>query len=439
MNYSRGLQVAIPFFYSTQKEKSFISSNMNKKAVLLFIPLLLFTAFKPVHKNSPKKYPVPLLLISFDGFRHDYLQKAPTPHMDELVKTGVLSEGMIPIFPSKTFPNHYTLVTGLYPEHSGIVANSFYDPAFKALYKVGTKSVQQGKWYGGEPIWVTAEKQGFKTGSVFWPGSEAKIAGKYPDRYLHYNGSMPLKARVDTAVSWLSGQQDFKADFVTLYFSNTDDYGHLYGPQSDSIKSAISKLDNTIGYLVNRLKKRHVWPNINIIIVSDHGMAQVSHKKVIFLDDLIKLDHVRITSNNPILYLQPSKDNVIPVYRKLKRSEHHYRVYLRSQLPQRWHLKSNKRVADIVMVADLHYQILTHNQFDKIEGKGYLDGGTHGYDNDEPDMYAFFLAHGPSFKRDLIIKPFQNIQIYDLMCKLLDIEPSRNDGTMSRLSYILIN
>jgi len=410
---------------------------MKKLLLLLFIPSLFLTGFKPTSHPSKKNHPVPLLLISFDGFRHDYLQKTSTPNMDDLVKTGVLSKGMIPIFPSKTFPNHYTLVTGLYPEHSGIVANSFYDPNWKQLYKVGTHSVQQGKWYGGEPIWVTAEKLGLISGSVFWPGSEAKIAGKYPNRYLHYNGAMPLKARVDTAVSWLSGQNGFRANFVTLYFSNTDDYGHLYGPKSDSIKSAISTLDHTVGYLIQRLKRQHVWPNINIIIVSDHGMAQVSHKKVIFLDDLINLKNVRVTSNNPVLYLKPPKKRIKADYRRLKRNAHHYRVFLRDELPERWHLKHNDRVGDIVMVADLHYQILTHKQYNHRKGTGYLDGGTHGYDNNNSEMNAFFLAHGPSFKKGLKIGNFQNIQLYDLMCHLLNLKPAPNDGNPDSLTVVL--
>lgn len=377
----------------------------------------------------------PLLLISFDGFRYDYLSKTDTPHFDQLVRNGVKSEGLIPIFPTKTFPNHYTIATGLYPENSGLVANNMIDPETGDRFSIGNRdAVENPTWYQGEPIWNTVEKQGKKAGTMFWVGSEAPIQNMRPTHWKRYDEALPDSARIDTVVQWLSRDDEKQVDFATLYFSFTDTQGHRFGPDSQEIIEAISRADDLIGYLSEQLRARQLYQKTNIMIVSDHGMAEVSRSRIVILDDIVNPDHLEIIEHSPSIMMNVKNDKLQEVYRSLKANENHFKVFLRDEIPDRYHLKNHSRIPQLLLVAEKGYTVNTRAFFN--EHPGYPSGGTHGFDNQREEMHALFAAHGPAFKKGFQMEKFENIHLYELMAHLLNVQPAPNDGSLDSLRQL---
>jgi predicted AlkP superfamily pyrophosphatase or phosphodiesterase len=313
-----------------------------------------------------------------------------------------------------------------------------YDPKFNAWYRISDeKAVQNPRWYNGEPIWNTAEKQGLKAGVFFWVGSEAPIQHIRPTRWKHYDGSVPFKARIDTVVKWLSAPNGKAVNFAALYFSQPDHAGHEYGPQSDSVKVQIKRADNLIGYLKRKMKAKNLWNQTNIIIVSDHGMTELSKSKTIPLGKIINLKNVKRRIMGAVTMLQPKKGKEEAVYKTLKSHANHYRIYKKKNLPKRYHYRHSRRVFDLIIVADLGYTILTPKY--KKRFLKSLPAGTHGYDPRNMQMHAIFLARGPTFKKGAKVKAFKNINIYDLMCHLLDLKPAANDGSLDNVKMVLKN
>lgn len=386
--------------------------------------------------NKGQKPANQLLLISFDGFRYDYLNRVPTPNFDSLAANGVISEGLIPVFPTKTFPNHYSIATGLYPENTGFIGNTMYDPEFQEWYRIRDReAVENKKWYGGEPIWNTAEKQGLRTGTMFWVGSEAPIQDMRPTYWKPFDGSKPYEARIDTVVKWLSYPDDKAVDFATLYFELVDNIGHDHGLKSDTLDMAIQRADSLLGYLKENLKMENKWSSLNVIVVSDHGMVDLSADKMIMLDSIIDMDNVERITWAPATMIQPKEGKTEEVYGALKENENHYHVYKKEDLPKRYHLKNSRRVPDIVMVADLGYTILDENYKDRFLNN--LPTATHGYDNNAKIMQALFIAKGPAFAEGKKISSFQNIHIYELMNHLLGTKPAPNDGSLDSVKVML--
>lgn len=384
--------------------------------------------------SEAKESPDPLILISIDGLRPDYLARTDTPVLDMLIQNGVLAEHLISIFPSKTFPNHYSTVTGLYAENTGVVANNMYDEFIGGRFTMSNRSaVEDARWYGGEPIWVTAENQGLRAGTVFWPGSEAPVNGTYATHWMRYDGSITHDARVDTLIKWFQLSDEKRPIFTTFYMSNVDDYGHWYGPYSDSIAVAMQEVDRTLGYLISELERIGMWPKVNIIITSDHGMAEVSNEKVIVIDEIINLDDVEIYDWSPVAMIQPNAGKTEDVYSALKMAENNYSVYMKADIPETFRIKNHHRVPDILVVAESGYTIINRS---RLESRG-VSGGAHGYDPFDPEMRAFFLASGPAFKTGKIIPPFELVHIYELMSTLLGLTPAPNDGDPEVLRAIL--
>lgn len=408
---------------------------MRLLSLILFFYLLLIGCQRQSTRHSSARQKV--LLISFDGFRYDYLDKTNTPNFDSLVANGVQAKGLIPVFPTKTFPNHYSIATGLYPENTGIIANTMYDPEFGEWYRLNNReAVQNKKWYGGEPIWNTLEKQGLKAGTMFWVGSEAPVQNMRPTYWKPFDGNMPGKARIDTVVKWLSYPDDKAVDFATLYFEHVDAAGHKYGLKSDSLKRAIQQADSLMGYLKNRLREEKIWDSLNMIVVSDHGMIDLSADRIIRLDMIIDQDKVERITLAPVTMIQPGQGMTGELYQLLKKNENHYVTYRKQDLPQRYHIKASRRVPEIIVVAELGYTILNEhnnrNQFLKN-----LPSATHGYENREKPMHGFFIAHGPAFKEKTVIPAFQNIHIYELISHLLGINPAPNDGSLDSVKVML--
>lgn len=409
---------------------------LQRQIISLICIIIVFTDISCSSEQTLNRYPNQVLLISFDGFRYDYLNRVPTPHFDTLAAGGVQSEGMIPVFPTKTFPNHYSIATGLYPENTGLVANTMYDPKFEEWYRISDReAVEDKKWYGGEPIWNTVEKQGLKAGTMFWVGSEAPIQDMRPTHWKRYDESMSYKARIDTVVKWLSYPDESAIDFGTLYFEMVDSKGHDYGLNSDSLDYAIQKADSLLGYLKQRLKEKNKWDNLNVIVLSDHGMIDLSADKTILLDSIIDMDDVERITWDPATMIQPKEGKKEEVYRALKANEEHYKVYRKENIPNRYQLKNHRRIPEILVVADLGYTILNENYRDRFLGS--LPAATHGYDNNEKAMQALFIAKGPAFAEGKKISSFQNIHVYELMNHLLGTKPAPNDGSADSVRIML--
>ncbi|MEO1021588.1 MAG: ectonucleotide pyrophosphatase/phosphodiesterase [Bacteroidota bacterium] len=384
--------------------------------------------------SSNKSAPNKLLLISFDGFRYDYLSKTHTPNFDLLIRNGVQSEGLIPVFPSKTFPNHYSIATGLYPQHSGLIGNSMYDPVFDARYSIGNReAVEDARWYEGEPIWNTVEKQGLKAGTMFWVGSEAPIQDMRPTYWKRYDGSVPDSARIDTVISWFINE-DKPIDFGTLYFDFVDGAGHRFGPDSDEVVEAIRRADALMGYLVEQLEDKGLFAQTNMLIVSDHGMQEISKDRLVLLDDFIDMDDVTWVESSPSVMLRVKQGKLNAVYNALKEHGRHFEVWKRNELPERFGLKYHRRTPELILSAHEGYTISSRAYVERRPG--YPSGGTHGFDPVQKNMHAIFVAHGPDIASGRTISEFESIHLYELMCRLLGLEPSKNDGKLEATNQI---
>ncbi len=403
----------------------------------LFILFIGIVSLNCVSTDSATELEGPqLLLISFDGFRADYLSKTDTPNFDSLVEEGVVSDGLIPIFPTKTFPNHYTIVTGLYPENSGLVGNNMYDPEMDAYYRISDReAVENPDWYWGEPIWNTVEKAGKRAGTMFWVGSEAPVQGMRPTYWEYYDGSMSEELRIDRVLGWMTDSSK-AVNLGTLYFSFLDDAGHGYGPDSEEVVEAIKRADSLVGYLLHKLKAVDPERKINMMIVSDHGMTALSRERIVVLDDYVDVNDLELISYSPVLKFNVAEGKEEAVYQALKANEQDgFKIYKKEDIPERYHLKNNRRVQDFLMEAAEGYTINTKEYFDRRPD--YPSGGTHGFDNANTEMHAVFIAHGPAFKNGLRIEPIENIHLYELMAKILEVEPAPNDGSLEAVESVL--
>lgn len=358
------------------------------------------------------------LIISFDGFRHDYLDKVDTPHFDEFKRSGV-SSALIPVFPSLTFPNHYSIATGAYADEHKILGNTFYSESLRKIYSMtDSETVQDGNFYGMEPIWVTAEKNNLISATYFWIGSEAEIAGYRPSIYKQYDGSVSFNSRVDSVISWYHLPKDKRPNLTMLYFSEPDYTGHRYSPESKEINSSIIEMDSLLGYIVEKLKKTEIYKKLDIIIVSDHGMTTVSKDRLILLDEYLNIENFDLILSPAIAHLRLKEDSDIDglnLYSDIYNAE----LYSRHDFPKEYHF-SNQDSPDYIIVADLGWTITTSA---KIKQKKHFPGGMHGYDSRFSDMHGIFFASGPSFKKNVVVDAFENINIYPILCKTLSINP----------------
>ncbi|QXD16548.1 ectonucleotide pyrophosphatase/phosphodiesterase [Rhodocaloribacter litoris] len=405
---------------------------------LALLPALLFTGLLLTGCRAERPQPPALLLISLDGFRYDYLERYDAPTLRRLAREGVhAADGMQVAFPTKTFPNHYTTVTGLYPEHHGIVANNMYDPAMDAWFSLSNReAVEDARWWGGEPLWVTAEKQGLRSATYFWPGSEAAIRGVRPTYWKRYDSRVPGPERVDTVLAWLDLPAGRRPAFITLYFSDVDGAGHRYGPDAPETAEAVARVDGYLARLVAGLEARDLYDRVNLIVLSDHGMTATGPERVIALDDYIDPDDLTIVDRDPVLMARPKAGRFEAVYAALKDAHPHLHVYRREETPARWHFRAHPRIPDLIAVADEGWRIVTERARAEAD-PDRLRGGSHGYDNALPSMHALFVAHGPAFRQGLTVAPFENVHLYALMAHVLGLRPAPNDGTLDAVRHLL--
>jgi predicted AlkP superfamily pyrophosphatase or phosphodiesterase len=374
-----------------------------------------------------------VILVSFDGFRWDYPTKAPTPNLNRLMARGVHAQNLIPSFPSKTFPNHYTIVTGLYPGHHGIVANNIFDPPTGRTFATAKREeVQDPMWWGGVPIWTLVERAGKASAPLFWPGSEAPNGGVWPHFWAPYDENLKPGARIEQILAWLDLPVAQRPVFLSLYFEDTDEAGHSKGPDSPEVRDAIVRDDGYVGGLIDGLTRRGITDRVNVVVVSDHGMAPVDNAHVIVADDYITPDDAYISNINPDLSLFPKAGRDEAVYAALINADPHLKVYRRAEIPERWHFRDHPRVPPVLGIADEGWQVLRRANADNIAaGKAPGLGGQHGYDPQLMSMRAVFIAAGPAFKHGVTVPPFENVSIYDVLAKILDVRPEANDGDPS--------
>jgi predicted AlkP superfamily pyrophosphatase or phosphodiesterase len=370
-----------------------------------------------------------LVLVSLDGWRWDYHTRAPVPNLRALMARGVRAEGLIPSFPTKTFPNHYTLVTGLYPGHHGVVGNSMRDPRTGRAFAMQDRSeVGSGMWWGGEPIWNTIQRAGGRTAPMFWPGSEAPIGGLRPTHWTPYDHRRPNDDRVDQVLEWLGDPQD-RPTFLTLYFSDVDSVGHSYGPESLELTRALERLDAVLGRLVRGIDRLGLTGTVNLVVTADHGMVETSRQRVVIVDELVTGADGEIADLNPTLGVWPHAGREDALYRRLAGAHPRLTVYRRSDTPAHWHFRDHERVPPIVGVMDEGWSIMRRAAVADAFGRSPRRvGGNHGYDPRARSMQALFVAAGPAFRAGAVVPPFENVHVYTAMCLALGITPARHDG-----------
>ena len=377
---------------------------------------------------APPPPPTPVILISIDGFRADYLDRGDTPNLKALADGGARAERMLPSFPSLTFPNHYTLVTGLVPDHHGIVNNTFEDPALPdGRFRIASKAAvtDERSWDQATPIWVTAERAGVRTGTEFWPGSEAPIHGVRPSRYTAFDQSVSSDARVDQVLSWLDLPTDQRPGFLTLYFDIVDTAGHHFGPDSPEVNQALAAVDEAIGRLTAGLKARNL--KADLVIVADHGMAATPPDQHLYIDDWADPGEFRIVSAGAVAALVPNSE---PITLKLIGKHPHATCRRKGELPQALRYGTNPRIAPVVCIAEVGWILTTH---DRDAHEKTPMRGEHGYDPADPRMGALFIANGPNIFPHVVLKPFPNTDVYAFLSRLLDIQPLPNDGHVEDL------
>jgi predicted AlkP superfamily pyrophosphatase or phosphodiesterase len=397
--------------------------------LLLFTIPFLLTGFGKDGREPYKNY---VVMVSMDGFRWDYADLYNTPNLDKLAKEGVKADRLIPSFPTVTFPNHYTIATGLYPDHHGLVNNNFPAPDLGLYYRMSdNNAVINPAFYGGEPIWVTAENQGILSATFFWVGSEAPVKGKQATYWKPYDESISYEARIDTVIEWLSYPPEKRPGFVSLYFDEPDAISHDFGPVSEETGEVVERLDSLIGVLRLKLSALPFSKRINLIVLSDHGMGPISPGRYINLRSVVPERMIAsIFGRNPVYTMNAAEGKTDSVLYYLNRVKGLI-AYKKSEVPARLHYGTHPRIQDIVVIADSSWSIGT-----RTDSSSYR-GGAHGYDNANSDMHAIFYAAGPAFKKGYSFDQLNNVDIYDMICRILKITPAENDGDPDHIKKLL--
>jgi len=398
--------------------------------------LLVLSACSAI--GPEKKTPVPLLLISIDGLRHDYLDLADTPNFDRLRNGGLAADSLQHVFPTKTFPTHYTMVTGLHPGSHGVVANNMWDKKSDRRFALGNRTeVENGYWYqAGEPIWVTAERQQLIAATYFWPGSEARIRRVRPTHWKRYQNDVPHAERIAQVLEWLNEPVQQRPDFLTLYFSTVDSAGHRAGPGSPEVIDALEEIDAQLGTLLDGLERKGLLDRMHLIVVSDHGMAAVDSERQILLEDYLDLSKVLVSDWGPAaqIWVQGDQD-IDAMAARLNRAHRHMRAWARPEIPARYRFGQHHRVPDLLIEADLGWMI-TNRAYLAARAR-YALGGMHGWDPAHTAMHGLFIAHGPAFAPGSVAPTVRSIDLYALMARLLNLKPARHEGSLQPFSSYL--
>ncbi len=398
-----------------------------KWAIALAI-LLFFGCTEEKREETPY-----LVVFSLDGFRWDYQDHCHTPVLDSITKNGVKAEKMLPSFPSLTFPNHYTIATGLYPGHHGIIHNSFYDKKLKRKYSLGNReAVQDSVFYGGNPIWNHLQDYGIKTATCFWVGSEAPVNGRYANYWKIYDYKLSYKNRMDTVLHWLQLPEEKRPHFLMGYFSEPDHTGHDEGPLAPQTKQQVESLDSLLSYFIKKLKTLPYGNQVNIIVTSDHGMAAVDSVHNIVVSDFVPDTLIKAyNGGSTCLFLEPHRGYTDSVFH-LASQIPNVSVHRRENTPADWHFNDTTRIDQLIVLVDKGY-VFRHPD------RKATTGGAHGYDNTSEDMKTIFYAIGPAFKKGYRQSEFQNVDIFPLMEEIFQLpERETTDGDLSNVIKMLI-
>lgn len=390
------------------------------RSLLFILPFIVIYSLQ----GQPKQDTY-VLVVSMDGFRWDYPEKTALPHLKRIGESGVKADAIIPCFPSKTFPNHYSMATGLHPAQHGIVMNSFYDSDLELSYRISNrKAVMDPVFYGGEPIWVTAEKQGLTSASFYWVGSEAPVKGIQPTYWKPYQHDFPYAQRIDTVIAWLNLPEPQRPRLIMLYFDEPDGVGHAFGPNAPETFAVLRQMDSLIGMLYTRLQALPIFNNLNLIVTSDHGMGPISPDRTVVLSEILDPAWIiRAEGGNPSYNLQVREGFMDSVMSRIK-AQPHLQVWKTNEAPERLHYRDHVRLLDLCVAADSAWSVHWQRK------DSYAGAGTHGYDNANSDMHAIFYATGPAFKRGIRVPAFANVNLYLLISRLLGLEPAQTEGKL---------
>lgn len=383
------------------------------------------------HENSK------VIIVSFDGFRWDYLSRTKTPNFDRIIQNGVQARyGLKNAFITKTLPNHFTLVTGLYEESHGIVGNTMFDPDLNETFDVWNKSqMASSRWFdvGAEPIWVTnqIQKKNGRSGCMMWVGCEAPVKGVVPTRHMPYDLHMHNHTRIDKLIEWFKGT--YPVNLGLLYFEEPDHTGHKFGPDSPEVTAMIGALDKVVGYLLEKLEAAGLLESTNLILTSDHGFTTTGPEWIVNLDNYIDPDSYRLLSSNPVAAILPNNGSEEEIFANLTAGaakDPNFKVYRKEEIPEQYHYTHNRRIMPILVVARENYSIVYNHST-------YVIKGNHGYNNSLQDMHPFFIGMGPGFRKGAKVPTFKSVDVYPLLCHLLGLKPAPNNGSLHALQPLL--
>lgn len=388
-------------------------------------------------KNATGTEDRPIVIqVSLDGFRADYIQKLNPPNLKKIIKDGIYSPGMIPSYPTHTYPNHFTLVTGRRPANHGIVSNAFWDKARNEKFDAFGVSGSDGTWYQGDPIWNVVEKNGMIAHANQWVASDLHVNGQDPTCYAPYSSKINTAQRFDVVIDWLNLPAEKRPHYINTYVATIDTAGHKFGPDSQEVKDAVLEADRELGRLWNYIRQSDL--PINLIITSDHGMQTNFQDKVIFLGDKADLSGFKWGDKGAAVMLYHDDEaRVQKAYKELKAKEDNYKVYLRHEIPAELHLSNSNRVGDILVISEAGYY-MTDRTFSP-ETPYKVGGGSHGWPATNKSMHALFIAAGSNIVKRKVIPEFSNIDVYPFVMEILGVSTTVPfDGTAETLRpYIL--
>ncbi|WP_149196065.1 ectonucleotide pyrophosphatase/phosphodiesterase [Luteimonas suaedae] len=411
---------------------------MSRLHPLLFVPLWLLLA---ACASSPPTLPATvadarptLLLVSLDGVHPDMLGRGDTPHLDRMAREGVRAQWMRPSYPSLTFPNHYTLVTGLRPDRHGLIHNTMQTDALGWFRLSDRDAVGNTAWWQGEPLWVTAENAGLPTATLFWPGSEAPVQGVRPTRWNLFDATLSMDERVARVLGWLAEPNATRPRLATLYFEHPDSAGHAHGPRSAQLRATLREVDAAIGRLLAGIAEGGLQQRVNLVVVSDHGMAEVPEGQVVAVEDMVDPIDAEAISHGQVLGFRPRPERQAQAEAALLGAHDRYDCWRKHELPARWHYGSHPRIPPIVCQMHEGWDAIPRESLARRPG-GMR--GSHGFDPALPSMRAIFIAQGPAFRSGVTLPAFDNVDVYALLARLLGVEPAPNDGDPETLAPAL--
>jgi predicted AlkP superfamily pyrophosphatase or phosphodiesterase len=391
----------------------------------LSFAILVFSSSADATRAVPPQERI-LILVSIDAFRPDYLKRFSAPNLNKLAAEGVHAKKLIPMFPTMTFPNHHTIVTGWRPARHGVIHNNIYDPTTKETFAFNKPELQGSQWWGGEPVWATAIKQGRRANVLFWPGTGTAMAGVLPTEWKRYESRPEPGEIVNQGLNWLDQPAEKRPSVVLLYFHHVDSVGHKQGTDSPEIADSVAQVDEAIGRLVEGIHRLKLEAVANLVIVSDHGMANISPSRTVALGDLVDLKTVQVDFSGALAGVRPLDGNVDMLFRVFKQKENHFKTYRSENMPKRYHFRNNPRIPQVVLVADDGWYLSRRTSTEPSTRE--MNKATHGFDPRLDSMGAAFIASGPAFRKHTTIAPIENVHLYNLFCATLGLKAAVNDG-----------